>query len=87
MPLTAPDWLSRRDCGLRPAPDDCSVAVLLNGEPQYLLTPVPAGGKHSCRVMQTNNGKRLDAGTIYSSTDEVAARRTGRIAEGARLVE
>lgn len=70
MPLTAPDWLSRRDGGLRPAPDDHSLAVVLAGEPQYLLTPIPAEGKHSCHVIQTNNGVRLDAGTIYNSNDE-----------------
>jgi len=70
MLVTAPDWLTRRDCSLRAAPDGVSVAVLFNGEPDYLLTPLPAEGKHTCQIIQTNNGKHLDHGAIYDSPDQ-----------------
>jgi hypothetical protein len=39
---------------------------VLNGSPHYLLTPTPLAA-HGCRVMQTNNGKRLDDGKTFAT--------------------
>jgi hypothetical protein len=65
--MTTPDWLARRGGALRAGPLDRAWFVVIDGEPQYALTPTPAEGKHSCRVTQTINGKRLDSGRTYAT--------------------
>jgi hypothetical protein len=54
---------------LRPGVDGKSWVVLLEGKPQYLLTPVPAAGKDTCEVRQTVNGRRLESGASYASPE------------------
>jgi hypothetical protein len=70
MPITAPDWLRTRGGDLRPSKDGHSCLVYFSGQPQYLLEPLPADGKLSCRITQTINGKRLDGKGLYASRDE-----------------
>ncbi|MCS6850361.1 MAG: hypothetical protein NZ700_04235 [Gemmataceae bacterium] len=70
MTLTVPEWLARRGGDLRLAPDGRSCYVLVAGQPHYLLTPRPAAGRHTCTILQTNNGRRLDRGTVYPSVEE-----------------
>jgi hypothetical protein len=66
MPLPeVPNWLEKRDGSLKPGVRDHIVLVVIGGEPLYKLEVRPAGGKHSCYVSQTNNGRRLDDGTTY----------------------
>jgi hypothetical protein len=70
MTVTTPDWLTRRGGEVRPrtAPDSWTVNV--SGEPLYLLLAVPVTGKFGCRVMMTNNGRRLDRGQSYATREE-----------------
>jgi hypothetical protein len=68
--MTTPDWLTKHGGALRPGPVNGAWYVYLDGEPQYSLTPEPAGGKHSCRVMQTINGRRLDSGRVHATLEE-----------------
>ena len=70
MEIIAPDWLSKRGGSLRRLPTGQSFAVIIDGKPLYELTPVPASGKHSCDVMQTNNGRRLESQTVYQNADD-----------------
>jgi hypothetical protein len=70
MPLSTPDWLALHGCELKESKDGHSAAVYCSSQPQYLLVPVPAGGKYACRVAQTVNGKRLDAGATFGTRDE-----------------
>ena len=70
MAVTAPEWLTKRGGELRCSHDGHSCAVLLRGEPQYLVLEVPAGGKHGCHVKQSNNAKRLDSGATYQTPDD-----------------
>jgi hypothetical protein len=70
MAVTTPEWLARRGGQLRPGADGRTWAVYFAGEPQYLLAAVPAGGKFSCRITQTINGRRLDGGKVYPSLDD-----------------
>jgi hypothetical protein len=70
MAITTPDWLMEHGGSLAPAYDGRTWLVLLNGSPQYKLTPVPANGRFTCQVVQTVNGKRLDKGTTYATTDD-----------------
>jgi len=70
MAVTAPDWLTRHGCTLKASKDGCSWTVYLGGEPQYTVVPVPAGGKYSCRVVQTINGKRLDKGEPFATPED-----------------
>jgi hypothetical protein len=69
MTMTAPEWLTRRGGELRQRYDG-SWAVVLNGAPQYVLALTPAAGKHSCKVTQTNNGQRLDSGSVHPTEQE-----------------
>jgi hypothetical protein len=70
MAVTVPDWLSKHGATLGQGTDGRTWFVLLDGEPQYRLVPIPADGKHSCQVTQTINGRRLDRGGVYPSADE-----------------
>lgn len=71
---SVPDWLSSHGGKLRPGIDGRSVAVMLDGRPEYALTVVPAGGAHGCDVAQTVNGARLgDAGVHPSPSAALAA--------------
>jgi hypothetical protein len=68
--MTTPDWLARHDGDLRLAPDGHTWLVIFDGAPQYKVTPMPAGGRYGCIVLQSVNGKRLDKGQTYASADE-----------------
>ena len=69
--MTVPDWLTRHDANLQLAPDGRTWLVLIAGTPQYKLVPTPADGQYGYAVVQTNNGKRLDAGqSSFASTME-----------------
>jgi hypothetical protein len=70
MAVSTPDWLTLHDCDLRASKDGHSATVYCRSEPQYLLMPIPAGGKYACRVSQTVNGKRLDGGATFGTSDE-----------------
>ncbi len=72
MTVAAPEWLTLRRCELHVSQNGHSWTVYLNGEPQYTLVPVPAGGRYSCNVTQTNNGKRLDTGGVHATLEEAA---------------
>ena len=46
MAVTTPDWLAQHGGELRMSKDGHSWTVYFAGGPQYLVLPVPAGGKH-----------------------------------------
>jgi hypothetical protein len=70
MAVATPEWLSKRGGNFRPATVNGTWLVLIAGEPQYRLVPVPVDGKFGCQVTQTVNGKRLDQGTVFETRDE-----------------
>jgi hypothetical protein len=70
MTMTVPDWLSKHGGTLGQGSDGRTRYVLVEGEPQYRLVTIPAGGKFSCQVTQTINGRRLDGGGVYPSAEE-----------------
>jgi hypothetical protein len=67
--MTAPDWLAARGGGLAPGLSDNVLLVTLDGHPQWRLEALPARGRSTCAVIQTNNGKRLDGGKEYPTKD------------------
>ncbi|MFN4260269.1 MAG: hypothetical protein ACK4RK_13310 [Gemmataceae bacterium] len=70
MPLTAPEWLARRGGAIRKDPAHDRWVVLLDGAPQYVLTPKPMAGRFGCAVQQTINGKHLESSATYATEDE-----------------
>ena len=70
MSLDVPPWLRDRGGDLLAAPDGISWAVMVDGQPQYLLSPVPAGGQFGCRVMQTINSRRFDCPSTWPTWRE-----------------
>jgi hypothetical protein len=70
MAVTTPDWLKQHGAELSPSRDGHSWLVYFDKQPQYLLMPVPAGGKFACRVSQTINGRRLDSPATYPSLED-----------------
>jgi hypothetical protein len=79
MPMPAvPDWLKARDGALKPGIREHILLVMLGGQPQYKLEVRPASGTFTCFVTQTVNGKRLDQGKSYPTSD---AALTGGLAE------
>ena len=70
MAVTTPDWLARRRGELREGVGGDSWLVVFDGAPQYRLVPRPAGGRFTCELAQTINGRRLDHGAIYPSLEE-----------------
>ena len=71
--LTVPDWLSKRDGSLTPGLPDVVTLVVVAGRPLYRLEVRPAAGKHTCAVVQTVNGHRLDDGSTYATADAARA--------------
>ena len=71
--MTAPDWLTSRNGGLKTGPTGSSLYVLLDGEPLWRLDPVPAKGQFTCTIIMTNNGKRLDKGNLYPTLQAALA--------------
>jgi hypothetical protein len=70
MAVTTPDWLSRHDGTVQLNKEGNSASVHFAGALQYILLPVPAKGKYSCRVTQTINGKRLDGTNTYATAED-----------------
>lgn len=69
MTVTTPEWLNQRGVRLQASRDGLSWLVYLRKEPQYLLLAVPVKGQFGCRITQTVNGRRLDAGATYPSVE------------------
>ena len=69
--MIVPEWLTCRDANLTLAPDGRTWLVMMSGTPHYKLVPTPASGQYGYAVVQTNNGKRIDAGkaSFASNTD------------------
>jgi hypothetical protein len=67
--MTTPDWLTQHGGEARTSKDGRSMTVYLTGAPQYLLILAPTTGKYGCKVVQSNNGKRLDGGAAFPSPD------------------
>jgi hypothetical protein len=72
MTVTAPEWLTKHNGELRASQDGRSWMVYFAGQMQYAIVPTPAGGKHACKVTQTNNGNRVDGPTTYPSVEDAA---------------
>jgi hypothetical protein len=70
MAVTTPDWLAQHGGELRLSKDLRSASVYFDGQLQYVLVATPARGKFACRVTQTINGRRLDAGGVHATVDE-----------------
>jgi hypothetical protein len=70
MAVTTPDWLSQHDGTVQLSKEGNSASVHFAGALQYVLVPVPAMGKYSCRVTQTINGKRLDGTNTYPTAED-----------------
>jgi hypothetical protein len=70
MAVTTPDWLKAHDGEFHLGKDERSASVYFAGQLQYVLVPVPARGKFTCRVSETINGKRLDSPTTHASMED-----------------
>ena len=70
MPVATPEWLKTRGAELHASKDGHTWTVSFAGLPQYLLEPLPAGGKLTCRVTQTINGKRLEGPGSYATRED-----------------
>lgn len=68
MPLTTPEWLTKRDGSLTPGLRDFVTVVAIGGQPNYRLEVRPAGGQFTCSVTQSVNGRRLDDGNGRAAT-------------------
>ncbi len=67
--MTTPEWLTLHGGEARLSKNSQSATVYLGGEPQYLLILAPTTGRFGCKVIQSNNGKRLDGGAAFPSPD------------------
>ena len=70
MGLKVPDWLGKRGGSLRAGSDRSSVYVVLAGEPQYRLKPIPVAGKFGCEIEQTINSRRLDGKSTFTTPEQ-----------------
>ena len=69
----APDWLLAHDGDVRPGVIALTWLVTFKGDPLYRLNATTARGQYTCVVVQTNNGKRLDGGKSYASSEAALA--------------
>jgi hypothetical protein len=68
--VSPPEWLQKRGGAVRKANAGSGSLVLIDGQPQYWLTPVPAAARFSCAVTRTVDGRRLDGGEVYPTAEE-----------------
>ncbi len=68
--MNTPSWLELRNASIRPGLNGSTQLILLSGHPQYKMVAVPAVGKFTCVITQTNNGKRLDGQKTYNNEEE-----------------
>ena len=68
--VATPDWLAKHGGVVQPSSRGDAWFVLLDHSPQYRLVPVPAAGKHSCQVLETVNGRRLEGDGTYPSIED-----------------
>jgi hypothetical protein len=73
LPLTTPDWLTKRGGSLQAGLGPGTVFVLFAGGPQYRLEVRPAAGRFTGAITQTVNGRRLDDGTTYPTAEAALA--------------
>jgi hypothetical protein len=72
--IAVPEWLARRDGGLKPGVREGSFFVMIGGAPQYKVEARPAAGKFTCAVQQSINGRRLDdPAATYATADAAIA--------------
>lgn len=72
MSLTAPAWLVERAGDLKLASDQKTWFVLVGGEPNYSLRPIPVQGKIGCAIRQTINGRSIPSTTTFATeTDAI----------------
>ena len=76
--MANPDWLAQHGGEARTSTDGRSMTVYLGGAPQYLLMLAPTVGRFGCKVVQSNNGQRLDSGARFR-------RRTRRFRAGWKI--
>ena len=67
--MTTPDWLTQHGGEVRVSKNGLSLTAYVGGQPQYLLMLAPVDGKYGCKVVQSNNGKRLDGGASFPTTE------------------
>lgn len=68
--MQLPSWLENRDATIVRGPISEERFVWIGKRPQYKLTPIPADGKYTCALLQTNNGRRLDASELYATGED-----------------
>ena len=68
--MNTPDWLRHRGGDLKLGSDKATWYVIFAGKPLYDLVTVPAGGKHSCVIRQTNNGEPVESKSVHASADD-----------------
>jgi hypothetical protein len=73
MAVTTPDWLTKHGGSLSASKDERRYAVYFAKEPQYVVEVIPTAGKFGAKVMQSNNGLRLENSGVFPSADEAAA--------------
>jgi hypothetical protein len=72
--MAVPEWLAKRDGGLKPGVREHLFFVMIGGAPQYKVEARPAAGKFVCAVQQSINGRRLDdPAATYASADAAIA--------------
>jgi hypothetical protein len=69
MAVTAPEWLVKRGGSLQAGPYGDVWFVMLQGAPQYKITPIPVAGRDGCIISQTINGKIIDCTAKADNTD------------------
>jgi hypothetical protein len=69
--LAPPEKLARRGSAQEIGPTRASWIVSFDGDPQYLLPPIPVDGSSGCAVQQTINGQQLNRAGTSPSADEV----------------
>ena len=68
--MNTPDWLRQRGGELKLGSDKTTWFVVFAGKPQYDLVTMPAAGKHSCGIRQTNNGQPVESKGVHASADD-----------------
>lgn len=66
--ITSPDWLTRRGGALKEGHGN-TWYVVFDHAPHYRIDALPAQGKYTSVVRQTENGRRIETTAVFDTLD------------------
>lgn len=68
--MVTKEWLNKRNAEIRPSANGHSWLLYQGGKFIYMIGALPADGKFTNKIMESNNGNQIQKGKIFESINE-----------------